>query len=138
MCRGRASIADAPDSKSSTQDQISSREAEKSQAHITSRRKSKILLYEQVSGTCEACGDLNWNHELETHRIPERTVRRVKEGTSSLLHSVWTLRKLVGQQQWSSITISEMSKSYQQMARRPMNDGSIHHSAGRLFHLKQK
>ena len=89
-------------------------------------------------GLVKACGELNWNHELETHGIPERTVRRVKEGTSSLVRSDWTLRKLVGQQQWSSITISEMCKTYQQMARRPMNDGSIHHSAGRLFHLKQK
>ena len=88
-------------------------------------------------GIVKACAELKWNHELETHRIPERIVRRVKEGTASLVRSVWTLRKLVGQQQWSSITISEMSKSYQQMARRPMNDGSSHHSAGRLSHLKQ-
>ena len=40
----------------------------------------RSFVYEHFSGTCE-----NWRGaEVETHRNPERTVRRVKEGTSSL------------------------------------------------------
>ena len=51
VCSDRARFGDAPDSKSSMQDQISSRDAETPQKILTSRRKPKIHLYGQFSGS---------------------------------------------------------------------------------------
>ena len=57
------------DSKSSTQDQIISRDAEKSQGHYYVQKKIQDPFYMNISpGLVKAFGELNWNHELETHR----------------------------------------------------------------------
>ena len=47
-------------------------------------------------------------------------------------------KKAGGQKQWSVVAISEMCKTYQQMARRLMNVGSIHQLMGRTFLLQHK
>ena len=81
MCSGRARLGEAVDSKLSMQIQISSGDAEKSQDPFI----RTILCFSS------ACDELNWNHERstphrsETHDSAERAVRRVKEGTLSVL-----------------------------------------------------
>ena len=50
ICSGRARLADAMDSMSSMQYQISSRDEEKSEKILTSRGKPKVHLYGQLSG----------------------------------------------------------------------------------------
>ena len=125
------------------QNQISSRDAEKSHNFLAPRRPSEIHLYGKLSGIKKACEELNRNHERsmprrsETHAIAEPAGRRVKEGTSSVLdHS--GLHETGGQKPWSGTAISEMCKTYWQTAKRLMNDVSIHHLMDRLFRLEQK
>ena len=75
----------------------------------------------------KACEELNWNHErftphrFDTHGIAERAVRRVKEGTSSVLVQFGPQRKLVGRNNGVI-----------------MNVGSIHQLMGRSFLQEQK
>ena len=51
----------------------------------------KVIYTDNTLEFGKACEDLSWNHctssshRSETHGIAERTVRRVKEGTSSVL-----------------------------------------------------
>ena len=54
-------------------------------------RKPKVIYTDNSLEFSKACGDLSWNHctsaphRSETNGIAERTVRRVKEGTSPVL-----------------------------------------------------
>ena len=54
-------------------------------------RKPKVIYTEKSLEFGKACEDLSWNHctstphRAETNAIPERAVRRVKEGTSAVL-----------------------------------------------------
>ena len=54
-------------------------------------RKPKVIYIDNSSELSKACEDLSWNHctstphRSETNGIPERAVRRVKEGTSAVL-----------------------------------------------------
>ena len=94
-------------------------------------------------GFIHACEELNWNHERstprrsETHGIAEGAVRRVKEGTSSVLvqsglQANWWAEAMHG--------VSLLSPKCARPTGRwpPVNVGSIHHLKGRIFHLKQK
>ena len=78
-------------------------------------------------------------HRSEINGTAQRAVPRVKEGTSSVLvqsgleDSCWAEAM-----EWSVVAISEMCKTYWQMARHLMNDGSVHHFKGRLFSLEQE
>ena len=86
------------------------------------------------------CEELNWNHERSTpHRSEtnggaERAVRRVKEGTSSVLVQS-RVQESWEQKQWCVTAISEMCKTYLQMARRLANVGSIHNLQGQSYHF---
>ena len=54
-------------------------------------RKPKVINTDNSSERGKACEDLSWSyctstpHRSETNGIAERTVRRVKEGTSAVL-----------------------------------------------------
>ena len=54
------------------------------------------------------------------------------------IDSVWTARKLVGRSHGVSLLSPKMCKTHWQMARRPMNVGSIHHLQGRAFLLEEQ
>ena len=69
----------------------------------------------------------------KTHGIANRAVRRVKDGTSSVsvqsgLQASWWAEAME-----SVIAIFKTCKTYQQMARRLVNVGSIHHFMDRFF-----
>ena len=90
------------DPKLSMHNQISSGDAEESLTLLTSRRNPRSILMDISHEFVQACEELNWNHERstpyrsETHGIAERAVRRVKEGTSSVLVNWTDLRKASG------------------------------------------
>ena len=69
-----------------------SQETEKSlQKFLEPTRKPKVIYTDNSLEFGKACEDLSWNHctstphRSETHRIAERAVRRIKEGTSAVL-----------------------------------------------------
>ena len=147
MPSGCARFGVAMYSHLSVQNQISSRDAEKSLTILVSRRKPKIHVYGQFSGINEslrrACEELDWNHERstphrsDTHGIAEGAARRVKEGTSSVLVQSGL------QENWWAETMEchcylRNVQDHWQMARDLVNVGSIHHLKGRIFHLEQK
>ena len=122
------------------QNLISSGDDEKSQNICYVQKKNQDPFFR--TGLCTFF-KLSWNHErstpqiFETNEIAERAVRREKEGTSSVfVHS--GLQETGGQKPWSATAISDMYKSFWQKAKRLVNDGSLHHSMGRLFRLEQK
>ena len=87
----------------------------------------------------EACEELqleSWkrstSHRPETHRIVERAVRRVKEGTSPALVQSGL------QESWWAVAMECYCYLRETNGRRLVNVGSVHHLKGRLFHLKQK
>ena len=66
------------------------------QKFLEPTRKPKVIYTDNSLEFGKACEDLSWNHctstphRSETHGIAERAVRRVKEGTSTvLLQFVW-------------------------------------------------
>ena len=75
--------------------------------------KPKVICTDNCLEFGEVCEDLSWNHctstprRSETHRIAERAVRRVKEGTSVLYccNQVWM--KIGGQILWNVVPICE-------------------------------
>ena len=90
------------DPKLSTQNQISSGDAEKSLTLLTSKWNPRSILMDTSHEFVQVCEQQNWNHERSTpyrseiHGIAERAVRRVKEGTSSVLVKWTALRKASG------------------------------------------
>ena len=61
------------------------------QKFLETERKPKVIYTDNSLEFGKACEDLSWNHWTstphgsETHRIAERAVRRVKEGTTAVL-----------------------------------------------------
>ena len=90
------------------------------------------------------CEELNWKHERptprrsETNGIAERPVRRVKEGTSSVLVQSGLQESWWAETMGCCCYLRDVQDQSLQMARHLMNVGSIHRLKGRLFRLEQK
>ena len=92
----------------SMQDQISSRDAEKSQKILTSRRKPGSIYADTSLEFIKACEELNWNHERSTPHRSETWNCRASCTTSERtifvsVGSVWIARKLVGRSHGASL-----------------------------------
>ena len=115
-------------------------------AQDTQRSLRKFLRPEENPGSThtdnslefiKACEKLDWNHERstpqrsETHGIAERAVRRVKEGTSSVL-----VQSGLRDSWWAE---AMEYCCYLRNVQDPQADGQTpHHLVGRSFFLEQK
>ena len=144
MCSGSARPGKSMESKLSMQkpDQLW-RRCEVFEKPYTQKKNPAPCVRTFLWNFLKPAKSLNWNHERptphrsETKGVAERAVRRVKEGSSSVLVQCGPSRKPGGQKQCSVIAIPEMCRTYQQTARRLMNICSIHHLMGRTFLLEQ-
>ena len=119
----------------SMQNQIRSGDAEKSSKILTPGGKHQDPFARTNIVFFEVCEELNRHPERstprrsDTNRMAERAARRVKEAT---WQESW--RAEVNQRHCYLRTVQDVLAD----GRRFINDGSIHLSMGRTFHLEQK
>ena len=111
----------------SVQKQTSQETQRSLQKFLEPERKPKVIYTDNSLEFGKACEDLSWNHctstphRSETNGIAERAVRRVKEGTSSVL-----LQSGLDENWWAdSMNVTPICGTSQisyLMGRRPMKD----------------
>ena len=109
------------------------------QKFVEPDRKLKVIYTDNSLEFGKACEDLSWNHytstphRSETNGIAERTLRRVKEGTSAVL-----LQSGLKESWWADsmewYTYLRNVTDLFLMGRRPMKDVLGNHLNDRLFH----
>ena len=124
---GRARLGDGTDSKLSMQTTNPLRRRREVFEIYYVQKKTKIHFYGEISGVMEGC-------RIE---IAERAVRRVKEGTSSVLVQPAL------QESWRVEAVEcycylRNVQDHQQASGHLMIDVSNHHLKSRLFHLEQR
>ena len=129
----------------SMQSHISSGDAEKPQEHFYIQKKTQDPCFRTILWNFfKHCEELNWKHERPTPRrsetdgIADRPVRRVKEGTSSVLVQSGLQESWWAETMGCCCYLRDVQDQSLQMVRHLMNVGSIHRLKGRLFRLEQK